>query len=139
MPPPGQSIANPPLSTMSSAPLPAELYAETGRTLDLLFPAYDKKTQRFLESEKKDFLFSHSVEDAHHRTLDLKDYPYWRDRLLELNEDIFLAPAEGLAQLWYDRRDPQKFWTFWLALSVFVLTIVSTVATIIQTVVAVKG
>lgn len=114
---------------ISSAPLPAELYAETSRTLDLLFPAWDRRTRKLLKAKGKDFHSSYS----RNRLLDLKHYPYWKDRLLELNEDIFLAPPEGFAQLWNDRRDPQKFWTFWIALAVFILTVASTVASVLQT------
>lgn len=112
-----------------SAPLPAEAYEETSRTLDLLFPSWDKRTQKFLKRKGKQFHSSHSQ----NRVLDLKHYPYWKDRILELNKDIFLRPVEGWAQLWNDRRDPQKFWTFWIALAVFTLTIASTVASILQT------
>ncbi|KAK5089311.1 hypothetical protein LTR70_007108 [Exophiala xenobiotica] len=112
-----------------SAPLPAEVYEETSRTLDLLFPSWDKRTQKFLKRKGKQFHSSHSQ----NRLLDLKHYPYWKDRILELNEDIFLGPVEGWAQLWNDRRDPQKFWKFWIALAVFTLTTASTVASILQT------
>lgn len=114
---------------LSSAPLPADLYAETSRTLDLLFPAWDRRTQKLLKEKGKNFHSSYS----RNRLLDLKHYRFWKDRLLELNEDIFLAPPEGFAQLWSDRRDPQKFWTFWIALAVFILTVASTVASVLQT------
>lgn len=114
-----------------------ELYEETNRTLDLLFPTWDKATRRLLESGGKTFrLHYFSSQD---RVLDLNQYSYWRDRLLELNEDIFLAPPEGWTQLWRDRRDPQKFWTFWLMLSVFTMTIVSTVASVLQAAATLKA
>lgn len=114
---------------ITSAPLPAEVYEETSRTLDLLFPSWDKPTQRLLKRKGKTF----NSLNSRNRMLDLKHYPYWKDRLLELNEDIFLGPPEGWAQLWNDRRDPQKFWTFWIALAVFTLTIASTIASVLQT------
>ena len=115
-------------SKICSAPFPAEVYEETSRTLDLLFPSWDKPTQRFLRRKARDFHSSNSQK----RMLDLKFYPYWKDRILELNEDVFMGPAEGWAQLWNDRRDPQKFWTFWIALAVFTLTMASTVASVVQ-------
>jgi hypothetical protein len=73
------------------------------------------------------------------RSRDLRDYPYWRDRILELYEDIFLGDPEGWTQLWRDRRDMQKFWTFWIALAIFMLTLVSTAASIVQTWAALQG
>lgn len=114
---------------IASAPLDVSIYEEASRTLDLLFPPWDPKTQRFLKQQRRENILAY----AQPRELDLKHYSIWRDRLLELNEDIFLAPPEGWVQLWNDRRDPQKFWTFWIALIIFFLTMVSTVATVLQT------
>lgn len=126
----GKPYPNIPMNTKtSSAPLPADVYEEANRTLDLLFPHWDKRTLKLLKREGKDLHSSYSRS----RMLDLKHYPYWKDRILELNEDVFLGPVEGWAQLWNDRRDPQKFWTFWIALAVFTLTIASTIASILQT------
>lgn len=112
----------------SSMPLPSELFAEASKTLDLLFPAWDKATRQFLEQQGKNF---HTVSPGY-RELDLKYFSFFRDRLLELNEDIFLAPAEDWWQLWRDRRDPQKFWTFWIALMILILTVIATVASVVQ-------
>lgn len=117
-------------SNTNTFPISAELLDETSRTLDLLFPSWDRNTKRMMKKLNLDF---HRV---HHRdrSLNLKDYPFWRDRLLELYEDVYLAPPEGWAQLWYDRRDPQKFWTFWVAFVVLLLAVLSTIATLLQTV-----
>lgn len=112
----------------SNMPLPPELFAEASKTLDLLFPAWDKATRQFLEREGKNF---HIVSPGY-RELDLKHFSFFRERLLELNEDIYLAAAEDWWQLWRDRRDPQKFWTFWIALMILILTVIATVASIVQ-------
>ena len=121
-------------SNASTFPIPAELLDETSRTLDLLFPSWDRNTKRMMKKLNLDF---HRVYHRD-RSLDLRDYPFWRDRVLELYEDVYLAPPEGCAQLWYDRRDPQKFWTFWVALVVLLLTVLSTIATLLQTVLALR-
>lgn len=65
--------------------------------------------------------------------LDLIHYSCLKDRLPEVYEGVFQADPEGFGQLWRDRRDPQKFWTFWVAMAILVLTIVSTTTTVIQT------
>jgi len=115
--------------------LDPEIYEEASKTLDLLFPCWDKKTQKLLKRHRKEEI----AYSSRTRQLDLKHFKYFRDRLLELNEDVFLAPPRGWRQLWNDRRDPQKFWTFWIALFVLWLTIVATIATIVQTWAALKG
>lgn len=113
----------------SKIPFPPELFAEASRTLDLLFPPWDRRTRLFLKQECKDF---HTMSPGS-RELDLKYFSFFRERLLELNEDIYMAPAEDWWQLWRDRRDPQKFWTFWIALIILNLTVVATAASIVQT------
>ncbi|KIW30848.1 uncharacterized protein PV07_02541 [Cladophialophora immunda] len=118
----------------STLPICAELLDETSRTLDLLFPSWDQDMKRMMKKLKRDFHRVHCRD----RSLDLRHYLFWRDRLLELYEDVYLAPPGGWAQLWYDQRDPQKFWTFWVALVVLVLTVLSTVATLLQTVLALR-
>lgn len=65
-------------------------------------------------------------------SLMLSDFDHWRDRLLELHEEIFQSPPVSWAQLWRDRRNPQQYWTFWVAMMILVLTLLSTVATILQ-------
>jgi hypothetical protein len=120
---------------LSNLPLPNDFVEETNRTLDLLFPSTDDRTRKFLKSRGKDF---HMIQPRQ-RSRDLRDYPYWRDRILELYEDIFLGDPEGWTQLWRDRRDMQKFWTFWIALAIFMLTLVSTAASIVQTWAALQG
>lgn len=109
--------------------LPANLYEEAIKTLDLLFPSKDEATKRLLKKHGK---VLHTVGPSQ-RELDLRRFSFWRDRLLELDEFVFRAPSEDWRQLWCDRRDPQKFWTFWIASMIFVLTIASTVASIVQT------
>jgi hypothetical protein len=66
------------------------------------------------------------------RTLNMLEFDRWKDRLTELYEEVFQSPPVSWAQLWRDRRNPQQFWTFWIALLILALTIVSTFATVIQ-------
>lgn len=110
--------------------LPLTVLEETKLTLDLLFPFWDNRTVALLEDEKQNFHEYGSFEAT--RTLTLMDFDHWQDRLLELHEEIFLSPPISWAQLWRDRRSPQQFWTFWIAIMILVLTVFSTVATIIQ-------
>lgn len=119
------------LTDSSRALLPLTVLEETKLSLDLLFPFWDNRTITLLENEKQNFHELGSFEKT--RTLTLTDFDHWRDRLLELHEEVFLSPPISLAQLWRDRRSPQQFWTFWIAIMILILTVVSTVASIIQT------
>ncbi len=110
--------------------MPLRVLEETKLSLDLLFPFWDSSTVALLAKEKQDFHESGPFEVT--RTLNLMDFDCWRDRLLELHEEIFQSPPISWAQLWRDRRIPQQFWTFWIAIMILILTILSTVATIIQ-------
>jgi hypothetical protein len=110
---------------------------ETRLSLDLLFPFWDDQTVKLLEKEKQTFHEYGPFEAT--KTLTLLDFDHWRDRLLEIHEEIFESPPVSWAQLWRDRRNPQQFWTFWVALMILLLTIVSTAATVLQAWASVKG
>lgn len=110
--------------------MPLKVLEETKLSLDLLFPFWDSRTAAFLAKEKQNFHEHGPFEVA--RNLTLLDFDHWRDRLLELHEEVFQSPPVTWAQLWRDRRNPQQFWTFWIAIMILALTIFSTVAAIIQ-------
>jgi hypothetical protein len=105
---------------------------ETVRSLDLLFPPWDERTEVLLLKEK--MTFHRPIEpNASSRTLNLREFVHWRERLLELYDEVFLSPPTSWSQLWADRRSPQQWLTFWLALAIAVFTVISTIATIVQT------
>ncbi|KAL9580304.1 MAG: hypothetical protein Q9212_004574 [Teloschistes hypoglaucus] len=111
-------------------PLPVKVLQETILSLDLLFPFWDSRTINLLAKEKQDFHEYGPFQAT--RRLTLLDFDHWRDRLLELDEEIFQSPPVSWAQLWRDRRSPQQFWTFWIAIMILILTFFSTIATIVQ-------
>ncbi|KAL8715347.1 MAG: hypothetical protein Q9225_006386 [Loekoesia sp. 1 TL-2023] len=118
-------------SSENKQPLvPLQVLEETKLSLALLFPFWDSRTVAFLVKEKQDF-HEHGPFEAT-RALTLLDFDHWRDRLLELHEEVFQPPPVSWAQLWRDRRSPQQFWTFWIAIMILALTVVSTAATIVQ-------
>ena len=103
---------------------------ETIHSLNLLFPHWDRQTNRLLAADDQHFHRIGPFEGP--RTLDLLEFEYWRDRLFELYEEVYRSPPVSWAQLWRDRRNPQQFWTFWIALIILALTMISTIATVIQ-------
>jgi hypothetical protein len=110
---------------------------ETLLSLDLLFPIWDHATLRLLEGHKQSFHESGPFL-AQSSTLTLSDFDYWRDRLLELRE-VLNAPPVSWAQLYRDRRNPQQFWTFWIALFILALTLLSSVMSLVQAWASVKA
>ena len=58
------------------------------------------------------------------RRLDLDKFVFWKDRLAELYEEIYLAPPDTWKHLWIDRRNPHQYYTFWIALVVLALSLV---------------
>lgn len=118
------------LTSLLRLPIPYKLLTETVASLDLLFPFWDDQTMRLLAKEKQDFHVQGPFTSS--RSLMLSDFDYWRDRLLELYEEVFQSPPVSWAQLWRDRRNPQQYWTFWVALMILILTLLSTVATFLQ-------
>lgn len=103
---------------------------ETFDSLDLLFPFECKDTQCLLRKEGQTFQEMGPFDSD--KFLSLADFNHWRDRLLELYQEIYLSPPASIRQLWYDRRDPTKFWTFWIALVILALTFVSAITGIVS-------
>jgi len=113
--------------------MPKEVLIEAVRTLNLLFPISDPATEKVLMEHRSKIRFHVDEPYGGPRSLNVFDYDVWRDRLLELYEDVYQSPPASWAQLWKDDRNPQQFWTFWIALFILFLTIVSTFASITQT------
>ena len=99
-------------------------------SLDLLFPFRDDTTVALLGTEEQRFHEEGPFEVT--TTLSLLDFDHWRDRLLELHEEIFQSPPVSWSQLWRDLRSPQQFCTFWIAIVIVLLTVFSTVASIVR-------
>ncbi|KAK0611960.1 hypothetical protein B0T14DRAFT_339016 [Immersiella caudata] len=118
--------------------LPASLLQETVITLNLLFPQWDSATQALLRQDGQRFDSEAPFDGPRRQSLD--EFSYWRDRLLELHEEIYKASPGTWGQLWRDRRNPHNWWTFWIVLLVIVpLTIVGTIASVVQSQAAVES
>ena len=100
--------------------IPQDVLTEAIDTLNLLFPFDGQETRDFLRQQGKDF-----YKIAHHgriRLLDLRDYNYWRQQLLELIE-ASNEPAHSWWQLLKDSRNKVQYWTFWIAVIVLIFTL----------------
>jgi hypothetical protein len=96
----------------------------------MLFSPWDAPTQNLLAEHDKSFDSVPPFEGP--RRLHLEQFSYWRNRLLELHEDIFKTPPDSLLQLLVDRRNPLQWYTFWIAVVVLILSSASCAASIAQ-------
>ena len=66
----------------------------------------------------------------------IKNFMFWRDRLVLLKRTFDDAEPRNLSQLWWDDRRKTQWFTFWVAVMVFILTlffgIIQSVASIVQ-------
>jgi hypothetical protein len=63
----------------------------------------------------------------------LNKFSYWRDRLIVIKEAYDDHEPRSLLQSWRDDRRPVQWWTFWIAVVVFVLAVIQVVEGGLQT------
>lgn len=103
---------------------PKGFIEETLRTLALLFPQSDgsiKSWVRILPSS-----VDKSVRRCGHlraNVRQIENFKFWHDRLVVLKGVFDENEPRGLSQWWYDRRKRVQWYTFWVAISVLLLTI----------------
>jgi hypothetical protein len=103
---------------------PDNFLEETEDTLRLLFPRVNlksaKRTRRIAEKEDVDI----EAAIAEHDSRDLCNYPFWHERLRKIQETYDAARPKRIKQWWFDRREKVNWATLWVAVTVFVLTVV---------------
>jgi hypothetical protein len=106
---------------------PDDFLSETERTLSLLFPPANfeasKRTRRIGEKNHVDIEAAIESSVASGEMLDLSNYPYWQERLREVQKAYDDARPKTLKQWWFDRRNRFEWATFWTAVVVFLLTL----------------
>ncbi|KAK8085681.1 hypothetical protein PG997_006952 [Apiospora hydei] len=115
--------------SVSGTLYPNGFVEETLRTLALLFPQSDRTVSSWLRSAGDDG--RSGVVDltvAKCGTLRSRDrrferFLYWHDRLVILKQAFDDAKPRTLSQWWWDRRDGVQWYTFWVAVLVFALTL----------------
>ncbi|KAI0486317.1 hypothetical protein F4859DRAFT_528099 [Xylaria cf. heliscus] len=105
---------------------PSNFIDETLRTLSLLLPQNDDKTQAWLESEIQhlglDPLLAECGSLATHERR-FENFDYWNNRLVILKQALDDSSPQTLSQWWFDRRNGVQWYTFWVAILVFLVTI----------------
>jgi hypothetical protein len=103
---------------------PDDILEETENTLRLLFPPVElksaKRTKLVAEKEGVDI----EAAIAAYASLDLGSYPFWHERLEKVQKTYDAAHPKRMKQWWFNRRDKVAWATLWVAVIVFVLTVV---------------
>jgi hypothetical protein len=121
--------------------IPKDVLDEAIRTLDLLFPFGDPRSEQLLEEEGVQL---HIISPKHAKAAtDVNDFRYWRKNIAQLLK-LLNGPPETVAQQLLDTRNLSQFATLWVAIfGVFFLTILfgilATVYSVKQYYVAVKA
>lgn len=130
----------------STSPLPKALVDETLRTISLLLPPIlGSPNPWFLTEAKKNGLDPHAgtCKRLNSSERQIARFTYWRDRLVLLKRTFDDAEPRNIRQLWNDDRKKTQWFTFWVAVLVFVMTVffgvVQSVAGIVQAWASVKG
>jgi hypothetical protein len=102
------------------------IFEEALHTLDVLFPAWHSKTIDFLETFREDgnkvpWFTLQDLNGQEQRYL--HNFRFWHFRLTQLIVE-YQSPPRDLKRIWNDRRNPTAYWTFWIGMAIFLLTLV---------------
>lgn len=94
----------------------------------LLFPSADKGTGSWLQGQKKTHTIDRQLErcgSLRTRERRIENFSVWHDRLVILKQAFDDSQPASLSQWWLDRRNRVQWYTFWVAVLVFVMTMFS--------------
>lgn len=113
-------------SSFTNPIFPDSFVEETLRTLALLFPQNDRKSRHWLLGQ----ISAHGLDPSITRCGNIpaqnrrfEHFSFWHDRLIMLKQAFDESSPRGLRQWWNDRRNPVQWYTFWVAILVFVMTV----------------
>ena len=125
---------------------PEGLIDETIQTIALLVPpALGEPTPWFRQQQQmhKIDVKAGDCNRLNSSQRQIKNFVFWRDRLVLLKRTFDDAEPRNLSQLWWDDRRKTQWFTFWVAVMVFILTlffgIIQSVASIVQAWAAVQS
>lgn len=103
--------------------LPDDFLQETLATIYLLIPCTKPSANGWLEHE----IEWHNLDrNLWHRDPPVRNksrFPYWQDRLLDIEEAFDKSKPRSFPQWWHDTRDMQQWWGFWLLVVGIFLTV----------------
>ena len=118
---------------------PEDLVEETIRTISLLVPPVLGKPNPWFRQQQQMHKIDAQAGNCNRLNSSqrqIKNFAYWRNRLVLLKRTFDDAEPRNLSQLWWDDRKKTQWFTFWVAVLVFILTlffgVVQSVASIVQ-------
>ncbi|KAL2270853.1 hypothetical protein VTJ83DRAFT_224 [Remersonia thermophila] len=111
------------VSETSKDILPKGLIQETLETLYLLMPLENPACQRWLREEVGKWRLDRELCRPHVSDRRKGSYRYWQERLSEVSDAFDSTKATSPFQWWYDRRDMNMWWNYWLIVFSLALTV----------------
>jgi hypothetical protein len=105
---------------------PDGLIDETLRTLAILFPQNDRKSRRWLTKQISKYSLNPGIArcgSTWAQDRRFENFHFWHDRLVMLKQTFDDSSPRKLSQWWGDRRNSTQWYTFWVAVLVFVMTV----------------
>lgn len=119
--------------------LPKALVDETIRSISLLIPPILGEPNPWFQQQRKKHLIDAQAgvcDRLNSSERQIEKFAYWRDRLVLLKRTFDDAEPRNISQLWWDDRKKTQWFTFWVAVLVFIMTVffgvVQSVAGIVQ-------
>lgn len=119
--------------------LPKVLVDETIRSISLLLPPILGEPNPWFQQQRKNNLIDAQAgicDRLNSSERQIEKFVYWRDRLVLLKRTFDDAEPRNISQLWWDDRKKTQWFTFWVAVLVFIMTVffgvVQSVAGIVQ-------
>ncbi|KAF6236671.1 hypothetical protein HO173_004962 [Letharia columbiana] len=119
--------------------LPKVLVDETIRSISLLIPPVLGEPNPWFQQQRKKWLIDAQSGVCHRLNSSerqIEKFVYWRERLVLLKRTFDDAEPRNISQLWWDDRKKTQWFTFWVAVLVFIMTVffgvVQSVAGIVQ-------
>lgn len=126
--------------------LPKVLVDETIRSISLLIPPVLGEPNPWFQQQRKKHLIDAQAgvcDRLNSSERQIEKFAYWRDRLVLLKRTFDDAEPRNVSQLWWDDRKKTQWFTFWVAVLVFIMTVffgvVQSVAGIVQAWASVKS
>lgn len=108
---------------MYTAIFPDRFLRETAETLALLFPFAESPQRRWDRRVRKKADLDVEAGIACNTPHNLSHYHYYRERLELLKQTYDRSQPDSVTQWLYDKRNSDKFYTFWFAVVAIVLTL----------------
>ncbi len=110
----------------AKSPLPKVLVDETIRSISLLVPPVLGEPNPWFQQQRKKHLIDAQAgvcDRLNSSERQIEKFMYWRDRLVLLKRTFDDAEPRNISQLWWDDRKKTQWFTFWVAVLVFIMTV----------------